>query len=68
MNNPTGFQFQFKGTALQVSGPGTFISDWVDGLEGMRSVALQADFKVGSGGQSVQVYFQTSLDQGLTPD
>ncbi len=67
MNNPAAFQFQFRGTALQVSGPGTFTSDWVDGLEGMRSVALQANFKVGSGGQSVQVYFQTSLDQGLTP-
>lgn len=67
MENPCALQFRFNGNALQVSGPGTFVSDWICDLEGMRSVSLQAKLMYGAGGQSVQVYFQTSLDQGQAP-
>ncbi|QAY96704.1 hypothetical protein CWB41_13990 [Methylovirgula ligni] len=67
MNNPGAFQIPFGGSALAVAEAGTYVSDWVSDLDGLKSLSLQASFKPGSGGTSVTVYFQTSLDQGQTP-
>jgi len=40
---------------------------YVDALEGMLSATLQANFTYGSsGGTSIKVIWETSLDQGLT--
>lgn len=37
-----------------------------DGLEGMLAATLQANFVWGSGGTSLKVIWETSLDQGVT--
>lgn len=39
---------------------------YVDGLEGMLAAALQVNFNYGSGGTSIKVIVETSLDQGAT--
>lgn len=39
---------------------------YLDGLEGMLAATLQANFNWGSGGTSLKVLFETSLDQGVT--
>lgn len=39
---------------------------YVDGLEGMLAAALQVNFNYGSGGTSLKVIVETSLDQGST--
>lgn len=67
MDNPGSIQLGLKGNAFAIAAPGVYIGDWVDRLEGMKSFSIQANFKYGSGGTSVVVYVQTSLDQGNTP-
>lgn len=68
MNAPGPFLLTFNGgQAFPIVGPGTFVGDWITGLDGMLSLSLQAALLYGSGGTSVTVYFQTSLDQGQTP-
>jgi hypothetical protein len=44
---------------------GTTIA-YVNGLEGMLAATLQANLNYGSGGTSVKVLWETSLDQGTT--
>jgi hypothetical protein len=64
MDNPGCFQLTTQGAAFQLGAAAVVIGDIVRDLAGMRSVALQASFKYGSGGTSVTAYVQTSLDQG----
>lgn len=52
---------------FNITTAGTQTGDWVTGLEGILHAALQARFNQGSGGETVKVYLQTSLDQGSTP-
>jgi len=66
MDNPGALQLTQNGSAFPIVGPGTFIGDAIEGLEGMKSLSLQAQFLYGSGGASVLAYIQTSLDQGQT--
>ena len=67
MDNPGAFQLTYQGGAFPIVGPGTFIGDWIAGLDGMLAASLQAQLLYGNGGTTVTVYFQTSLDQGQTP-
>jgi hypothetical protein len=39
---------------------------FIDGLEGVTAVTLQANFTYGSGGTNLKVDVETSLDQGVT--
>lgn len=39
---------------------------YIDGLEGMLSATLQANFAYGSGGTSIKAIWETTLDQGTT--
>jgi hypothetical protein len=53
--------------ALQtIEGARTVESGWTDGLGGMRSVTIFAEFEYGSGGESVDLVIQTAID-GQTP-
>jgi len=45
---------------------GSFIGESVYDLDGMLAATFQARFGYGSGGVSVRVWFQTTLDQGQT--
>lgn len=49
-----------------ITAAGTQTGDWVDGLEGALSIAANMRLAYGSGGTSVKVYLQTSLDQETT--
>ncbi len=40
---------------------------WIIGLDGMFEADLFLNFRYGSGGTKLQVWVQTSLDQGSTP-
>ncbi len=51
---------------LVIAGPGTQVGDWVEGLEGLLTLAAQLRLAYGSGGASIKAYLQTSLDQGVT--
>lgn len=42
------------------------VSTPVNGLVGINSLAIQANFTYGSGGTNATVYIQTSLDSGVT--
>ena len=50
-----------------IAAAGTFVGDWVEGLEGLLALAAQICLAYGSGGTSIKAYLQTSLDQGATP-
>lgn len=63
MENPGGLDLG----DLAISSAGTFSGEWTANLEGMFEADLFFNFRWGSGGTKVQVYFQTSLDQGSTP-
>lgn len=39
---------------------------YISGLEGMHAATLQANLTYGSGGTSIKVIWETSLDQGTT--
>lgn len=53
--------------SFNVTTAGTQTGDWVEDLEGLIAACLQTRLAYGSGGTSVKVYVQTSLDQGSTP-
>lgn len=63
MNNPG---FLTLGD-FSIGAAGTQTGDWVTGLDGMQALTLFARLAYGSGGSSVRVFFQTSIDQGVTP-
>jgi hypothetical protein len=50
-----------------IAAAGTFVGDWVEGLEGLLALAAQLRLAYGSGGTAIKAYLQTSLDQGATP-
>ena len=49
-----------------ITAAGTQTGSWVTGLEGVSEADLFNRFQWGSGGATVKVYIQTSLDQGAT--
>lgn len=51
---------------LAIAGAGTTICDVIDDLDGMLAATLLARLAYGSGGTKIQVYVQTSFDQGST--
>lgn len=51
---------------FQIGAAGTQISATIDRMEGVSSIDVQLRFAYGSGGTSLKVYLQTSLDQGQT--
>ncbi len=54
--------------ALQtIDSPRTVVSGWTDGLGGMQSVSVFAEFDYGAGGESIDLIIQTSIDGGKTP-
>lgn len=52
--------------SFNITTAGTQTGDWVEDLEGLLALCLQARLALGSAGTSVKVYVQTSLDQGTT--
>jgi hypothetical protein len=50
----------------QITSAGTFVGDWLDDLAGMAALAAQVRFMFGTGGATVKVCFQSSMDQGAT--
>ncbi len=53
--------------SFNITGAGTQVGDWTTAdLDGMLAMAAQLRLAYGSGGTSVKVYLQTSLDQGTT--
>jgi hypothetical protein len=50
----------------QITSAGTFVGDWLDDLPGMAALAAQVRFMYGTGGATVKVCFQSSMDQGAT--
>lgn len=69
MNNAGPYSLTLKDGSpdLAIAGPGTFISDVIDGLDGMSEVDIQCRFTFGtSAGTKVATFVQTSLDQGTT--
>lgn len=53
--------------SFTITTAGTQTGDWVEDLEGALALAAQMRLAYGSGGTSISVYLQTSLDQGTTP-
>jgi hypothetical protein len=49
-----------------IGAAGMVVGDWVTGLEGAIAIRSQMRLAYGSGGTKIQVYLQTSLDQGTT--
>lgn len=49
-----------------VGAAGTQTGDWVTGLDGALAIAASMRLAYGSGGSTIKVYLQTSLDQGTT--
>lgn len=49
-----------------VTTAGTFVGEWLTGLDGIESVSAQIALNYGSGGSTINVYLQTSLDGGTT--
>ncbi len=49
-----------------VTTPATQIGEVIDGLDGMVAATLQVRLAYGSSGTLINVYCQTSLDQGVT--
>lgn len=49
-----------------ITSAGEQVGDWVDGLDGMSAVSIQARLAYGSGGTTARAYVQTSLDGGDT--
>lgn len=49
-----------------ISANGTQVGEWVTDLDGLLAAAVQARLAYGSGGGTVKLYLQTSLDQGNT--
>lgn len=51
---------------FSITSAGTQTGDWVESLEGMLAIAVQARLAWGSGGTSVKLFIQSSLDGGTT--
>ena len=49
-----------------VTTAGTYLGQWVSGLDGMRSMSAQLSLSGASGGTTIDAYLQTSLDGGAT--
>lgn len=61
-------QFLAEIKTLQTVGQaGTYESGWTDGLAGMRSVSIFADFDYGAGGEDVVMTVETAFGKGLKP-
>lgn len=50
-----------------VATAGTYVGDWLTGLDGMLSLSAQIRLSYGSGGTAIRAFLQTSLDGGTTP-
>lgn len=66
MDNPGPIALQVSGSDFQVGVAGTQTGTPVQLLTGMNASAFQVRFLYGSGGTKVNVYVQTTLDQGQT--
>lgn len=72
MDNPGIYSLSQNGSTspqasdLAITTAGTTICSVIDSLDGMLAASIEARFAYGSGGTSVDVYIQTSLDQGST--
>jgi hypothetical protein len=66
MDNPGPFQLTINGGAFQIGAAGTYVGDIENDLAGMLACAFQAQFAYTSGGTSVAMFVQTSIDQGQT--
>lgn len=54
--------------SFTIAGPGTQLGDWTEvDLDGMLALCAQLRLAYGSGGTTIRVYLQTTLDQGTTP-
>ena len=51
---------------ITVTTAGTQTTDWVEDFDGILAMLAQIRLAYGSGGTSIRVYLQTSLDQGTT--
>ncbi len=49
-----------------VTGADTYVGDWVDGFDGVTELDAQIRFAYGSGGATIKVFIQGSMDQGTT--
>jgi hypothetical protein len=52
---------------LSITAADTYTTEWTDQLDGVSAASLQVRLAYGSGGATIKVYVQTSLDQGTTP-
>jgi hypothetical protein len=50
----------------QITSAGMFVGDWLDDITGMAALAGQVRFMFGTGGATVKVCLQSSMDQGAT--
>jgi hypothetical protein len=55
-----------SGSDLAITAAGTSVCTAITGLDGMTAVTISARLAYGSGGTTVTVYVQTSIDQGTT--
>jgi len=67
MDDPGPFQLTMGGNAFSVVNAGTLIGDWIEGFSGLFTATFQAQFIFGAGSGTINVYIQTSIDQGQTP-
>jgi len=51
---------------LNIAAAGTYLSAVMERFDGLLALAAKIKFNYGSGGTSVAIYLQTSLDFGLT--
>lgn len=51
---------------FQIAAAGTQLGEVVESLAGMSAATISARLAYGSGGTTIKVYVQTSLDQGTT--
>lgn len=50
---------------VAITAAATYITDWVDGLDGVSEITYDLNFAWGSGGSSGKVFLQTSLRQAI---
>jgi len=51
---------------ITITNSAEYIGDWVEDLDGMAGATIQVGAAIGTAGAKIQVYVQTSLDQGET--
>jgi hypothetical protein len=66
MDNPGKLVFTYggEGGSFPLTPAGVYVGDWIEDLNGMLSASLEANFQYGAGGTNVDVYIQTTLDDG----